>query len=101
MINMHGVSVLSHSDGDGDEFHQKCKWRMKVAAKFYSDRARTQEVFKLTTKAKGKATREVRFETYQDSEGNNQARAFTTQKVKVKKMVYHLKPTGTDVSDFA
>ena len=84
------------SDGE-DEFNQKCKWRMKVSAHFYLDREQTKEVFKLTTKAKGKARREIKFETFTDSEGNQKAQAFVTQTVIVKKMVYKLQPHGSSV----
>jgi hypothetical protein len=80
-----------------EEYKQKCKWKLKTKSKFYLDRERTREVFTLVTKGKGKARRDIKFITNTDAEGKEFTVSSVSQKVKVKKMVYHLIPTGTDV----
>lgn len=70
---------------------------MKVKSRFYLDRERSREVYTLVAKAKGKARRDVRFEEYRDNEGREQVRTQVNTKIKVKKMVYHLTATGTNV----
>jgi hypothetical protein len=87
---------LRHSDRE-EEYKQKCKWKLKTKSKFYLDRERTREVYTLVTKGKGKARRDVKFITNTDAEGKEFTVSSVSQKVKVKKMVYHLIPTGTDV----
>ena len=56
-LHIPGVTVCSD---DEEEFKQKCKWRLKTKSKFDLDRERTQEVYELVTKAKGKARRDIK-----------------------------------------